>query len=49
MHQRRELISPLEDFLKVKILGQKFLVQAEAELPLVEAAPKFLLTVPMTL
>ena len=45
----RELTSPLEDFLKVKILGQKFLVQAEAELPLVEAVPRFLLTVPMTL
>ena len=45
----RELTSPVEDFLKAKILGQKFLVQAEAELPLVEAVPKFLLTVPMTL
>ncbi len=46
---RSAVTAPLEAFLKAKILGQKFLVAAEKELPLVEAAPKFFLTVPMTL
>lgn len=47
--RRPQGTAPLESFLAAKILGQKFLVSAERELPLVEAALKFLLTVPMTL
>lgn len=41
--------APLRDFLCAKIVGQKFLVAAEAELPLVEATLKFLVSVPMTI
>lgn len=46
---RPRILAPLESFIKSKILGQKFLLAAERELPLVEAAQKFLLTVPMAL
>jgi hypothetical protein len=46
---RPRVTAPLESFLAAKILGQKFLVAGERELPLVEAALKFLLSVPMTL
>ncbi len=41
--------APLRDFLCAKIVGQKFLVAGEDELPLVEATLMFLLTVPMTI
>ncbi len=43
------MVAPLETFLKAKIVGQKFLVAGERELPLVEATLKLLVTVPMTL
>ena len=41
--------APLRDFLCAKIVGQKFLIAGEDELPLVEATLMFLLTVPMTI
>lgn len=41
--------APLETYLKAKILGQRFLVIGEQEVPVVEAVPKFLLALPMTL
>jgi hypothetical protein len=40
---------PLEAFLKAKILGQRFLLAGDAELPLVEAVPAFFLTYPMAI
>jgi len=39
----------LERYLAAKIIGQRFLVAGEEELPLVEAVPLFLLTYPMTI
>ena len=39
---------PVLDFLCAKIVGQKFLVAGQRELPLVEAALKFLVCFPMT-
>ena len=39
---------PALDFLCAKIIGQKFLVAGQRELPLVEAALKFLICFPMT-
>jgi lysine-N-methylase len=46
---RSEVVAPLVSFLKAKVVGQRFLVVGEEELPLVEALPKFLLVLPMTL
>lgn len=46
---RPGVAAPLETYLKAKIVGQRFLVVGEEELPLVEAAPKFFLALPMTL
>jgi hypothetical protein len=39
----------LERYLIAKIVGQRFLVAGEDELPLVEAVPLFMLTYPMTI
>lgn len=39
----------LETYLKAKILGQRFLVIGDEEVPLVEAVPKFFLVLPMVL
>lgn len=49
LFERPRILAPLESFIKTKILGQKFLLAGERELPLVEATQKFLLTVPMAL
>ncbi len=46
---RGEDAAPLLTYLKAKILGQRFLVVGEEELPFVEAVPKFLLVVPMAI
>ena len=44
-----DLTAPVQVYLRAKILGQRFLVVGEEELPFVEAAQKFFLVVPMTL
>ncbi|MCP4663826.1 MAG: YkgJ family cysteine cluster protein [bacterium] len=41
--------APLDTFLRAKIIGQKFMIADEKELPLVEAVPRFLLCFPMTI
>ena len=40
---------PVELYLRAKIVGQKLLLAGVEELPLVEAVPKLLLTLPMTI
>jgi lysine-N-methylase len=40
---------PLEAFLKAKILGQRWLIAGNSEMPVTEALPLFLLTYPMAI